>query len=73
LRLSGYFLHFGTANIDAPLKINVMVRNLQGRTVMMEKDAHKLDISTLANGIYVIMIFDENGEFLKNEKLLKSE
>jgi hypothetical protein len=60
-------------SIDAPVKIDVMIRDLQGRTIVKEKDAHKMDVSTLANGIYMIMIFDENGQFLKTEKLFKTE
>jgi len=60
-------------NIDAPVKVDVMVRDLQGRVVMTQKEAKKVDVSPLANGVYMFMILDENGVLLKAEKVFKSE
>ncbi|WP_123985297.1 T9SS type A sorting domain-containing protein [Taibaiella soli] len=60
-------------NIDAPVKVDVMVRDLQGRMVMIQKEAKRVDVSPLANGVYMFMILDQNGMLLKAEKVFKSE
>lgn len=59
--------------VDAPVKVDVMVRDLQGRVVMTQKEAKKIDLSPMANGVYMFMVLDENGSLVKVEKVFKSE
>lgn len=60
-----------TVHIEAPISVNVYVRNMEGKTVMMQKNARDLDISPLANGLYMIMVTDTKGNMLMLEKLSK--
>lgn len=58
-------------HIEAPISVNVYVRNMEGKTVMMQKNARDLDISPLANGLYMLMVTDTKGNMLMLEKLSK--
>ncbi|PZF73096.1 GEVED domain-containing protein [Taibaiella soli] len=60
-------------NIDAPVKVNVMIRDLQGRVILTQKDVKRVDLGDIASGVYMIMVLDEDGQLLKMEKLFKSE
>lgn len=62
-----------TVNIDAPVKVDVMIRDLQGRVILTQKDVKRIDLGDIASGVYMIMVLDENGQLLKMEKLFKSE
>jgi len=62
-----------TVNIDAPVKVDVMIRDLQGRVILTQKDAKRIDLGDIASGVYMIMVLDEDGQLLKMEKLFKSE
>ncbi len=60
-------------NIDAGINVNVSVYSIQGTVVLHKDNAHTLDISQLANGIYMVRVFDENNNLLKVDRLVKSE
>lgn len=60
-------------NIEAPVKVNIMIRDLQGRVLLSQKDVKQVDLSRFADGVYMILILDEDGQLLKMEKLFKSE
>jgi len=59
-------------NIDAPVPVNVSILNLQGAEVMHQDNAKLLDITTLANGIYMIKVYDQDNNLIKNERLVKN-
>jgi len=58
-------------NIDAPAPVNVVVRDVTGTQVMKLENAKQMDMSQLANGMYMLMISDKNGNMVKMEKVLK--
>ena len=60
-------------NIDAPLKVNVTVLSIDGKLLMSQKDAVNIDVHELANGMYIIMIYDQDNTLLKTVKFAKSE
>ncbi|XZF13386.1 GEVED domain-containing protein [Chitinophagaceae bacterium MMS25-I14] len=60
-------------NIDAPVKVNVMIRDLQGRLILEQKDAKQIDLGDIADGFYMMQITDTNGQLLKIEKLQKQQ
>jgi hypothetical protein len=60
-------------NIEAPVKVDVMIRDLQGRTVLNQKDAKQIDLGQIADGVYMMLILDENGKLIQTEKLFKAE
>lgn len=58
-------------NIQAPAQVNVVLRDLTGRMVMKLDNAKQLDMSKLADGTYMLMISDKNGNMVKMDKVLK--
>ena len=62
-----------TLTIDADVAINVTLLGIDGRMIMHQDNAHNLDISDLPNGMYMVMIYDENNVLLSTAKFVKSE
>ena len=62
-----------TLTIEASQKINVSLLAVDGKMVLHQDNAHNIDISELANGMYLIMIYDENNLLLSTSKFVKSE
>lgn len=58
-------------HIDAPININVRISSLDGRELMYKINAKDIDVSSMANAVYIISITDANGIVIKNEKLVK--
>ena len=59
--------------IDAPMKVNVSLLSVDGKTLISQKDATTIDISALPNGMYLIMIYDENDTLIRTSKFVKTE
>ena len=59
--------------IDAPMNVNVSILSVDGKTLIAQKSANSIDISQLANGMYLIMIYNENDMLLMTSKFVKSE
>jgi uncharacterized protein YjdB len=59
--------------IDAPMKVNVSLLSIDGKTLISQKDATTIDISPLPNGMYLIMIYDENDTLLRTSKFVKAD
>ena len=60
-----------TLRIEAPVTVNVSVLSPDGKVVMEQKQAAILDISQLSDGLYIIMIYDENSVLLRTDKFVK--
>ncbi len=58
--------------IDAPVKVNVTIAGTDGRKVMHTDNAKSMNINGLANGLYLIMIYDANNNLVKTDKLVKN-
>jgi hypothetical protein len=58
-------------NIDAPVKVNVSLRDVTGRVILSKNDVKQIDMDQLAAGSYLLYISDEQGEMVKIEKLTK--
>ncbi|MDR3681449.1 MAG: pectinesterase family protein [Flavipsychrobacter sp.] len=58
-------------HIDAPLNVNAAVTGMDGRQIFFKNDAKDINISSLAPGVYLIMIYDGN-MLIKTDKLLKN-
>jgi hypothetical protein len=57
--------------IEAPVAVNVTVISPDGKMVMEQKQVTSIDISQLADGLYIIMIYDETGMLLSTDKFVK--
>jgi hypothetical protein len=62
-----------TLTIDADVAVNVTILGIDGRMIMHQDNAHTLDISDLPNGMYMVMIYDQNNVLLSTAKFAKSE
>ena len=60
-----------TLQIEAPVTVNVSVISPDGKMVLAQKQATSIDVSQLADGLYIIMIYDENSTLLRTEKFAK--
>ena len=58
--------------INAPVKVNIAIRGIDGKLVMSADGVNSINIARLANGIYTLYISDQNHQVLKIEKLVKS-
>jgi hypothetical protein len=59
--------------INAPERIHVTVTSIEGKEMMMVKNASVINLDQLAKGIYFLRITDRNGILIKVEKLVKQE
>jgi hypothetical protein len=57
--------------IDAPEKVYVTVLTVDGKILMGQREARSLNVGELANGMYIIMVYDENNVLLKTDKFVK--
>jgi Secretion system C-terminal sorting domain len=58
-------------HIESATTVNVVITSMEGKTVLTQNNAKEINISNLANGLYFVMLFDEHGERLAMEKLVK--
>jgi len=63
-----------TINIDAPMNVNARVSTVTGNELLYIKDTKTIDVSDLANGVYMIELFDKNnGQLLYTSKVVKMD
>lgn len=57
--------------IDAPISVNLSVKDITGKQVMSLKDAKSVDMALFADGIYIFTLTDNDGVVLKMDKVMK--
>jgi uncharacterized protein YjdB len=60
-----------TVHIESVVTVRAAVSGVDGRMLLDISDAKDIDISKLADGIYVINLFDTDNNLLKTQKLVK--
>jgi hypothetical protein len=58
-------------HIDAPVKVFVSIVSPDGRVVIERKEAISINVGQLADGMYMIMVYDENNMLLKADRFTK--
>ncbi|MCD6013546.1 MAG: C-terminal target protein [Flavipsychrobacter sp.] len=58
-------------HIDAPAPVYVSVFTADGRVLIDRKEAVSINVSQLADGMYMIKVYDENNNLLKTDKFIK--
>ncbi len=58
-------------NIDAPIDVNLVIRDIQGKQIMELKNAQQVDMSAYADGIYIFTLTDKEGVVVKMDKVVK--
>jgi hypothetical protein len=59
-------------HIDAPGVVRAVISAMDGRILIDQPNAKDVDITKLADGVYMITVYDENGITVKTEKLVKA-
>lgn len=59
--------------IDAPVSVNVSIVSIDGKVLISKKDATSIDVSQLAGGMYMIMVYDQSDLLIKAAKFAKVE
>ncbi len=57
--------------VSSPAPVTVTLKSLDGKTVLHREQARDISLAGIPGGIYMVYITDENGAFLKTEKLVK--
>lgn len=60
-------------HIDAPVKVNVAILSIDGKLLLQQKDADAIDVSKLANGLYIVMVYGQDNMLIKTAKFAKTE
>jgi hypothetical protein len=58
-------------HIVSPVSVRATITGVEGKLLIDVADARDIDLSRLANGVYIISLYGDNGERLFIEKLLK--
>lgn len=62
----------GLLHIDAPVKVKLALRDVTGKVVAEAAGVKEMDITTVANGMYLLYISDMNGKLLRADKVTKT-
>jgi len=60
-------------HIEAGVKVNAVIMSVDGKVLISQKEATDLDIHNLANGMYMIMVYNEGNALISTAKFVKSE
>jgi hypothetical protein len=58
-------------NIDAPSIVNAIVTSIDGKVLLELKNAKVINTSNLAAGMYFVNLYDETGQLVSVQKLLR--
>ena len=59
-------------NVEADVVVNVVISTLEGKQMMSVENAKNINIQNLANGLYMIQVYDIDNNLLLTEKLIKN-
>jgi parallel beta-helix repeat protein len=57
--------------IEAPESVRVTLSSPEGRTILLQQHVQSLQVGDLPDGVYLLRIYNENGDLLKMERLTK--
>lgn len=61
----------GQLNIEAPVPVSAVISTIEGKISRTFTSAKSMDISSLPAGMYMVVVYDQEGRKLKTEKLIK--
>ncbi len=59
-------------HIVSPEKLKAVISAADGRKIIEQENAVNINISSLAEGVYMLMLIDSDGQIIKVEKMLKN-
>ncbi len=57
--------------ISAPAGVRAVIATIDGRTIADQRDAREMSIAKLPAGLYMLSVYDQYGNRIKTEKLVK--
>ncbi len=61
----------GVVHIESSILVDVIVFSMDGRLLQRVADAHQVDLSSYADGMYMLRIVDKEGIPVHNERIVK--
>ena len=61
----------GTLFIESSVKVRAVLSTMDGKIAIQQADAKQLDLSGLASAVYFISLYDESGQLITVQKLVK--
>ncbi len=58
-------------HIESPVAVRATITSVEGKVLISEVNAHDLNIKDLPNGLYLLMLYDQSGERIAIEKVIK--
>jgi hypothetical protein len=58
-------------SVESPVKVNITILSVDGKVLITKNAATSVDVSGLANGTYLVKIYDENNALLLTTKFVK--
>jgi hypothetical protein len=59
-------------HVESAQQVRAVINGIDGRSILNIPGAKNIDISGLPDGVYMIMLYDDNGNMMKTEKLVKA-
>jgi membrane carboxypeptidase/penicillin-binding protein PbpC len=60
-----------TVNIESKVRVKAVLSSIDGRMLQQQADAKSLDVSKLAAGVYMLAVYDDSGQILTVQKVIK--
>jgi hypothetical protein len=60
----------GMVYITSDVSVNVTVIAMEGKIILLSNNAKTIDLSHVSAGVYMVKISDENGDFVKMERIV---
>ncbi|MDI9318842.1 MAG: T9SS type A sorting domain-containing protein [Phycisphaerales bacterium] len=60
-------------HIESPIALMIRLTDLVGRTLLEHANTNSIDMSNLAEGVYLLNMIDKEGNLIKVEKIMKTK
>jgi len=64
---------FETVFIESSVNVRAVITTVDGKTMINQENAKEISLKGLADGLYIITLFDENGRQVTVQKLIKQQ
>lgn len=60
-------------NIDCNVNVRAVISSMDGKILINQPDAKRISLHNLANAVYIISLYTNDGQLLRTEKLVKQQ
>jgi hypothetical protein len=57
--------------ISAPIALRAELHAMDGRKILEQQNAHEINLTDIAGGMYTLMLFNREGTMIRVEKVVK--